>query len=126
MRGMDIEDLPKSPCLYPFRVTLEAGRMYKYCTCGRSKTQPWCDGSHAGTKFMPKFVKSTEYVEHCFVLLRLQNSTFIACIYVYIYLLLFLTILAWTFRRTKQVQICGCKRTATPPFCDGSHIHLPE
>jgi CDGSH-type Zn-finger protein len=23
------------------------------CTCGRSKSQPWCDGSHIGTSHMP-------------------------------------------------------------------------
>eukprot|EP00297_Palpitomonas_bilix_P017402 CAMPEP_0113883424 /NCGR_PEP_ID=MMETSP0780_2-20120614/9590_1 /TAXON_ID=652834 /ORGANISM="Palpitomonas bilix" /LENGTH=173 /DNA_ID=CAMNT_0000870723 /DNA_START=24 /DNA_END=546 /DNA_ORIENTATION=- /assembly_acc=CAM_ASM_000599 len=30
----------------PFEVTLEAGKDYYYCTCGRSKKQPFCDGSH--------------------------------------------------------------------------------
>ncbi|MCZ8488180.1 CDGSH iron-sulfur domain-containing protein [Vibrio lentus] len=25
-----------------------------FCTCGKSKNQPFCDGSHAGTGFKPK------------------------------------------------------------------------
>ena len=28
-----------------------------WCACGRSKTQPYCDGSHAGTGFSPVPVK---------------------------------------------------------------------
>jgi CDGSH-type Zn-finger protein len=31
---------------------LEAGTYY-WCACGRSKTQPYCDGSHAGTGIEP-------------------------------------------------------------------------
>ena len=26
---------------------------YLWCACGRSKNQPFCDGSHAGTGFQP-------------------------------------------------------------------------
>ena len=26
---------------------------YAWCACGRSRTQPFCDGSHAGTDFRP-------------------------------------------------------------------------
>lgn len=38
----------------PTKVSLEAGKEYYFCTCGRSKNQPFCDGSHAGTEFKPK------------------------------------------------------------------------
>ncbi|MFQ5550420.1 MAG: CDGSH iron-sulfur domain-containing protein [Gemmatimonadales bacterium] len=27
---------------------------YYWCACGRSKNQPYCDGSHQGTEFTPK------------------------------------------------------------------------
>ena len=37
----------------PAKVTLEAGKDYWWCACGRSKTQPFCDGSHKGSEFSP-------------------------------------------------------------------------
>ncbi len=51
------------PCL----TSLVEGKRYFWCTCGRSKMQPFCDGSHAGTKFRPlKFVaEKTEDVLLC-------------------------------------------------------------
>jgi CDGSH-type Zn-finger protein len=36
----------------PFVVELEPGD-YWYCTCGRSASQPFCDGSHKGSGFAP-------------------------------------------------------------------------
>ena len=38
----------------PTKVELTKGQEYHYCTCGKSKGQPFCDGSHAGTSFTPK------------------------------------------------------------------------
>jgi mannose-6-phosphate isomerase-like protein (cupin superfamily)/CDGSH-type Zn-finger protein len=32
---------------------VKAGQRYLWCSCGRSATQPFCDGSHAGTDFLP-------------------------------------------------------------------------
>lgn len=37
----------------PFAVEVEAGKKYFWCACGRSATQPFCDGSHKGTGFTP-------------------------------------------------------------------------
>lgn len=34
------------------RLTLAPGT-YWWCTCGRSASQPFCDGSHEGTEFTP-------------------------------------------------------------------------
>jgi CDGSH-type Zn-finger protein/mannose-6-phosphate isomerase-like protein (cupin superfamily) len=36
-----------------FYFELKAGERYFWCSCGRSKRQPFCDGSHAGTGFSP-------------------------------------------------------------------------
>jgi CDGSH-type Zn-finger protein/quercetin dioxygenase-like cupin family protein len=37
----------------PYRVEVRAGKQYFWCSCGRSKRQPFCDNSHAGTSFLP-------------------------------------------------------------------------
>lgn len=37
----------------PIEVSLEPGKTYWWCACGRSKSQPFCDGSHRGTDFTP-------------------------------------------------------------------------
>jgi len=44
----------------PVKVTLSKGQEYHFCTCGRSKSQPFCDGSHVGTSFTPKVIVSEE------------------------------------------------------------------
>ena len=36
----------------PAALTLEPGTYY-WCSCGRSNSQPFCDGSHKGTGFEP-------------------------------------------------------------------------
>ncbi|MCB1328282.1 MAG: CDGSH iron-sulfur domain-containing protein [Maritimibacter sp.] len=37
----------------PFPIEIEEGKTYFWCACGRSKTQPFCDGSHKETSFSP-------------------------------------------------------------------------
>jgi glutamate synthase domain-containing protein 2/CDGSH-type Zn-finger protein len=44
----------------PKRVNLEAGKKYMWCSCGKSKNQPFCDGSHVGTSFKPLAIHSDE------------------------------------------------------------------
>jgi CDGSH-type Zn-finger protein len=37
----------------PIPIELTAGTTYYWCSCGRSKGQPFCDGSHKGTTYSP-------------------------------------------------------------------------
>jgi len=37
----------------PTKVDLKEGERYLFCQCGLSQSQPFCDGSHHGTKFKP-------------------------------------------------------------------------
>ena len=44
----------------PFGIDVEAGKKYFWCACGRSGTQPFCDGSHKGTEFNPVKYEASE------------------------------------------------------------------
>ncbi len=33
----------------PFKVAVESGKKYFWCSCGLSKNQPFCDGTHKST-----------------------------------------------------------------------------
>jgi CDGSH-type Zn-finger protein len=37
----------------PIPVEVEEGKSYFWCSCGQSKRQPFCDGSHKGRTFEP-------------------------------------------------------------------------
>lgn len=39
--------------LSPYLVEVQEGKVYSWCACGRSKKQPFCDGSHEGTEHRP-------------------------------------------------------------------------
>jgi CDGSH iron-sulfur domain-containing protein 3 len=51
----------------PYQVDLRKGQTYEWCSCGLSKTKPFCDGSHEGTQCEPvSFVaRKTETVLLC-------------------------------------------------------------
>ena len=38
--------------LYDFAIEVKAGKIYRWCACGRSDNQPFCDGSHASYNFV--------------------------------------------------------------------------
>ncbi len=37
----------------PIKISLEKGKKYFFCMCGKSSKQPFCDGSHQGSEFTP-------------------------------------------------------------------------
>jgi len=44
----------------PIGVEVQAGNSYWWCACGRSASQPFCDGSHKGSEFTPVRYEATE------------------------------------------------------------------
>jgi CDGSH-type Zn-finger protein len=48
-----MSDTPEIAQKAPYPVEVSSGRSYFWCACGRSSTQPFCDGSHKGTGFAP-------------------------------------------------------------------------
>jgi CDGSH-type Zn-finger protein/quercetin dioxygenase-like cupin family protein len=49
-----------------FYYEVKAGQRYLWCRCGRSASQPFCDGSHAGTSFQPILLKAEKDEEVVF------------------------------------------------------------
>ncbi len=56
-----------SPQNAPYQVDVEEGKTYYWCACGRSASQPFCDGSHKGTDIEPTAftAEKTEAVYLC-------------------------------------------------------------
>ncbi|WP_376691255.1 glutamate synthase-related protein [Wenzhouxiangella sp. EGI_FJ10409] len=48
-----MSEQPVVAALSPQGVKVEKGETYFWCRCGRSKNQPFCDGSHEGTGITP-------------------------------------------------------------------------
>ena len=51
----------------PYTVDVETGKKYAWCACGRSENQPFCDGSHSRTEFVPVMFEAekSETVNFC-------------------------------------------------------------
>jgi len=83
----------------PFKVTLQAGRIYKWCSCGASKSQPFCDGSHHSVMTGPNFEFPTK-PKFRPVKFRVPEDG--------------------------EYWLCQCKQTNDRPFCDGTHRTMEE
>jgi CDGSH-type Zn-finger protein len=44
----------------PYKADVTAGKAYFWCACGKSQTQPLCDGSHKGSDFSPIKYEASE------------------------------------------------------------------
>ncbi|WP_420854580.1 CDGSH iron-sulfur domain-containing protein [Sneathiella marina] len=44
---------PKIAQKAPYKIDVEEGKKYFWCSCGQSAKQPFCDGSHSMTEFKP-------------------------------------------------------------------------
>ena len=44
----------------PIAFNVEKDKNYFWCACGKSKKQPFCDGSHKDTDLLPLAYKATE------------------------------------------------------------------
>ena len=44
----------------PLGIEVEAGKSYWWCSCGKSASQPFCDGSHKGGEFVPQKYEAAE------------------------------------------------------------------
>ncbi len=52
-RGIMSDQRSSAPLNSPVTAEVEAGKTYQWCACGKSKSQPFCDGSHQGSEFEP-------------------------------------------------------------------------
>lgn len=48
--------------LYP--IHLQSGKYYFFCTCGKSRRKPYCDGNHSGTGRKPLQFRANVSKEH--------------------------------------------------------------
>ena len=44
------QQLPVISSKTPYKIKVEAGKKYHWCSCGLSATQPFCDGAHKAYK----------------------------------------------------------------------------
>jgi len=58
------QQLPVISAKTPYKIEVEAGKKYYWCSCGLSAVQPFCDGSHKAHKNEDgsSVMKSVQYV----------------------------------------------------------------
>ena len=76
-KGPPAVKVPVLARLGPYEVAVEEGQAYRWCSCGLSAMQPWCDGSHEGTGMEPiEFVAPISAVFHMCGCKNSENKPF--------------------------------------------------
>ena len=44
----------------PYRTSVVAGQVYRWCSCGLSDKQPFCDEAHRGTRALPVLHRASQ------------------------------------------------------------------
>lgn len=73
------EKLQKKVCrdIKPMKVELKAGKMYSYCICGKSESQPMCDSRHRGSDYRSlKFAVDSDKTYHLCMCRKSANLPF--------------------------------------------------
>jgi len=70
---MSEQNLPKICSKKPELMDMKPGT-YWWCSCGLSKNQPFCDGSHKGTGFSPVGHEVTEDSKVAWCMCKNSNS----------------------------------------------------
>jgi len=65
---------PKIAGKAPQMETLEAGKTYAWCACGKSASQPWCDGAHKDGEFTPTVFRAEESKKAALCMCKLTKN----------------------------------------------------
>jgi CDGSH-type Zn-finger protein len=69
-----MSEMPEIGGRKSIKLMVEAGKTYWWCACGRSKTQPFCDGSHKVTSFTPVEFKAAKSEDVWFCACKRSNK----------------------------------------------------
>jgi len=58
----------------PISAEVIVGKKYAWCSCGISKNQPFCDGSHKNTEFLPFIYKAEKTKKVFFCTCKQTNN----------------------------------------------------